>query len=146
MGRTGIAWWVATAVAAAGVMVAGLVGAKPASAADGDVQTYMYCASRVDAPVVYFSDIFLTNLGPRGNGGGNPHTSPTQLAINNISSDYLAFLVKKYKTNAPSHPTGCPNFGNGDAGLQSAQTSKQKLEDQVKAAKGQVVETEWKNE
>lgn len=101
---------------------------------------YVYCTSGAETPVVYFSEVFAAtttsdHVGP----------SPAPNRFYEIVNPFKAFLEKKY--GAESHSTVGPTcrVTNLDpAGLQAAQAAKQKLEDEYKQSKKQIVETGWK--
>ena len=101
---------------------------------------YVYCTSGAETPVVYFSDVFAAttttdHVGP----------SPAPNRFYEIVNPFKAFLEKKY--GAESHSTVGPTcrVTNLDAaGLQAAQAAKQKLEEEYKQSKKQIVETGWK--
>ena len=117
-------------------------GPPPAQAASA-TGTYMYCASDIGTSPVYFSDFFAVQL-PAAPQHRIAPNDPVQQLFQKVDADFLAFIRKKYnyKTNS-NYPTGCPNFGSGSGALVQAQESRQKLEDQAKASKEQVIETGW---
>jgi hypothetical protein len=82
-----------------------------------------YCYSDPDAPLIYFSDIFDTNVPP--------------------NNQFLPYLQQKYsyKTNA-KYPVVCPLIAS--IGLGEAEASKEKLKAQLGRAKKQIIETGWK--
>ncbi len=111
--------------------------AAPASAsptASGGL--YLYCFSDTDAPVIYFSDFFLADPDPSGQRGVSFHS---------VQNAYVAFLKEKYAFKSGSnYPASCSNALNNAAGMSYAQGKKQRMEDQYKQAKKQIVETGWK--
>jgi hypothetical protein len=114
-------------------------GAAQAPAAPAH-QHYVYCISGSSMPVVYFSEVFAAattsdRVGP----------SPAPNRFYEIADPFKAFLDKKY--GAEGHSTVGPTcrVTNLDpTGLQTAQAAKQKLEDEYKQSKKQIVETGWK--
>jgi hypothetical protein len=103
-------------------------------------QHYVYCTSGAETPVVYFSEVFAAtttsdHVGP----------SPAPNRFYEIVNPFKAFLDKKY--GAEGHSTVGPTcrVTNLDlTGLQTAQAAKQKLEDEYKQSKKQIIETGWK--
>ena len=88
-----------------------------------------YCASNVGQPVVYFSAIFDTKIVPRGRMNTRPW-----------ASEFSAYLMGRFDFKSNQ------NFGGSCIGgrLADVETSKRKLEDQVRQENHQVVELEWK--
>jgi hypothetical protein len=111
--------------------------ASPASASPtGSGGLYLYCFSDTDAPIIYFSDFFLAEPDPSGKRGVSFHS---------VQNAYVTFLKEKYAFNSGSnYPASCSNALNNSAGISYAQGKKQRMEDQYKQAKKQIVETGWK--
>ena len=93
-------------------------------------------------PVVYFSEVFAAvttsdRVGP----------SPAQNRFPEIADPFKAFLEKKYAAESYSTtPPICRVTNPDPAGLQAAQSAKQRFEDMYKQYKKQIVETGWKNQ
>jgi hypothetical protein len=87
-----------------------------------------YCASNVGQPIVYFSAIFDTKLVPQGRINTRPW-----------GSEFNAYLMGRFDFKSNQ------NFGGSCIGgrMADVQTSKRKLEDQVRQENKQVVELEW---
>jgi hypothetical protein len=119
-----------------------VVNPSPAAAgpALGPNQTYALCFSE-GGPIVYFSDIFAVPALPpsafHGNGGDYRN------AVYALGDHFQTFLQKKYGSKSP---VSCAmNFMPTAGGLKAAQDRKQRVQDQAKQGKAQVVETGWKN-
>ena len=88
-----------------------------------------YCYSNVGQPVVYFSAIFDTKIVPRGRMNTRPW-----------GSEFNAYLMGRFDFKSNQ------NFGGSCIGgrMADVETSKRKLEDQMRQENKQVVELEWK--
>ena len=96
--------------------------------AQGRVLTKGYCASDLNQPVIYASNIFDVRV------AGSYTTQPLDFAFRN-------YLVEEYDYKSSSnYPTGCPIFET----LSQAEASKRQLVTDAQRAKKQVVEVNWK--
>ena len=100
-------------------------------------ESNVFCLSDRNAPVIYFSEVFV--------GKGDPPSGRVrQVTFGSFAKGYLAFLQQKYSYKSDSsYPTTC--VGRTSASPQ-APGSKEQLVDQYKHANKQIVETGWKNQ
>ena len=101
---------------------------------------YVFCSSDPDGATIYFSDIFIANP--------DPSTSRMRgVSFTKTRTAFVDYLKQKYGfKSASNYPAGCLNAVNSAQGLAYAKDHKQKMEDQYRQAKKQIVETGWKNE
>ena len=88
-----------------------------------------YCASNVGQPVVYFSAIFDTKIVPQGRMNTRPW-----------GSEFNAYLMGRFDFKSNQNFGGSCIAGR----MADVETSKRKLEDQVRLENKQVVELDWK--
>lgn len=89
----------------------------------------LYCASTLDQPTVYFSNIFGANTKAR-----------TQISTLPLGFAFKNFLVEEYDFKSSSnYPAGCGFFQT----LSQAEANKRQLVAQAQKAKKQVVEVNW---
>jgi len=88
----------------------------------------IYCASTLDQPIVYFSNIFDANIKART----KISTAPLNFAFKN-------YLVEKYDFRSSNYPTNCAFFET----LSQTEANKRQLEAQAQQARKQVVEVNW---
>lgn len=88
-----------------------------------------YCASMLDQPVVYFSNIFDANI-----------KAQTKISTAPLNYAFKNYLVEQYDFKSNSNlPTGCMLFET----LSNAEASKQQLVAQARQEGKQVVEVKW---
>lgn len=88
-----------------------------------------YCASDLNGPIVYFSNIFDANLKAR-----------TQISTQPLAFAFRNYLVEEFDFKANSHyPARCSVFET----LSQAEANKRQLVSQAQQARKQVVEVIW---